>query len=547
MSWNIWEMATCLRVLDVTKFGAKPDVAGGGDGIQDAIDYAIANQTDKSWAIWVPPGDWKLTKPLILARSGDFIRVHMIGVPSSYASLGSQIIFDSLSLPVLIVQGARACTFEGLSFKGGNDIRGKFKPPYDMLVGDDSVFLKPGARDNPYSPQAVVQIDPFMPEYPDNDIANAYPSLEGYYGGSELPEPTGSSAITFRNCYFEAGVVGVGVSTPGPGQVGHDLVQNAENFAFENCSWVGCREAFVSGQSQSRGLNLHNPRIAFCRIAIDSSQYGLGGNPGNAPRLTGAPNIGICKYLFNVVTSWQVFTCENLYCEATMSIGFISRGIASLFGENLTMQSEEGASSLPLPTTLANTSLTIGEESAPLFFVSSGQVNFQVPCEVSGTQSLRVRTTTDEATLESQLMELEVSDLAPGMFTWPDGETAIALDFGPDGKSFFILDPSKPEAFASPGDFLVFYLSGLGQTIPTTQTNAPAQVPLPDLAQPPTISIGGKELPVLYGGWTPGFVGLYQINVQLSDDILTGVAVPVVVSAGGESSQTTAIPIGPGN
>ena len=93
----------------------------------------------------------------------------------------------------------------------------------------------------------------------------------------------------------------------------------------------------------------------------------------------------------------------------------------------------------------------------------------------------------------------------------------------------------------------MFYLSGLGQTIPTTQTNAPAQVPLPDLAQPPTISIGGKELPVLYGGWTPGFVGLYQINVQLSDDILTGVAVPVVVSAGGESSQTTAIPIGPGN
>ena len=329
MSWNIWEMATCLRVLDVTKFGAKPDVAGGGDGIQDAIDYAIANQTDKSWAIWVPPGDWKLTKPLILARSGDFIRVHMIGVPSSYASLGSQIIFDSLLLPVLIVQGARACTFEGLSFKGGNDIRGKFKPPYDMLVGDDSVFLKPGARDNPYSPQAVVQIDPFMPEYPDNDIANAYPSLEGYYGGSELPEPTGNSAITFRNCYFEAGVVGVGVSTPGPGQVGHDLVQNAENFAFENCSWVGCREAFVSGQSQSRGLNLHNPRIAFCRIAIDSSQYGLGGNPGNAPRLTGAPNIGICKYLFNVVTSWQVFTCENLYCEATMSIGFISHGFST--------------------------------------------------------------------------------------------------------------------------------------------------------------------------------------------------------------------------
>ena len=56
-------------------------------------------------------------------------------------------------------------------------------------------------------------------------------------------------------------------------------------------------------------------------------------------------------------------------------------------------------------------------------------------------------------------------------------------------------------------------------------------------------TVGGKELPVLYGGLTPGFIGLYQINVQLSGDILIGDAVPVVVSAGGQSSQTAMIPI----
>ena len=175
-------------------------------------------------------------------------------------------------------------------------------------------------------------------------------------------------------------------------------------------------------------------------------------------------------------------------------------------------------------------------------------MNFQMPCEVSGTQSLQVKTTVDDVELQSQLLELEISDVAPGMFTWPDGQTAIAQDFGPDGKSFFILDSRKPEAFASPGDFLVFYLSGLGQTIPATLTNSPAQASgLPDLANAPSISIGGKELPVLYGGLTPGFVGLYQINVPLADDILTGVAVPVVVTAGGESSQTAVVPIGSGN
>ena len=99
----------------------------------------------------------------------------------------------------------------------------------------------------------------------------------------------------------------------------------------------------------------------------------------------------------------------------------------------------------------------------------------------------------------------------------------------------------------TPGDFLVFYLSGLGQTIPATLINTPAEVPLPDLMQPPTISIGGKELPVLYGGLTPGFIGLYQINVQLPEDVMVGDAVPVVVSAGGQSSQTAAIPIRSGS
>ena len=125
-------------------------------------------------------------------------------------------------------------------------------------------------------------------------------------------------------------------------------------------------------------------------------------------------------------------------------------GIASLFGANLTMQSAESASDLPLPTKLASTSVTLDGVAAPLFFVSSGQVNFQVPCEITGVQSLQVKTTADEAELDSELLELGVSEVAPGLFTWPDGETAIAQDFGSDGKSFFVLDPSKPEAFAAP-------------------------------------------------------------------------------------------------
>ena len=208
--------------------------------------------------------------------------------------------------------------------------------------------------------------------------------------------------------------------------------------------------------------------------------------------------------------------------------------IGSAFGENLTLQAQEIAGTVPLPTRLANSSLMIDGVEAPLFFVGSGQVNFQVPCEVTAGEH-RAETevsTMDGIKLRSQPVTVDISETAPSLFAWPDGQTAIVQDFGSDGKSFFVLDPDNPERFAAPGDFLVFYLSGLGQTIPATLSNTPVEAPLPELIQSAAITVGGMELPVLYGGLTPGFIGLYQINTQLPDDVAIGDAVPVVVSAG---------------
>ena len=91
----------------------------------------------------------------------------------------------------------------------------------------------------------------------------------------------------------------------------------------------------------------------------------------------------------------------------------------------------------------------------------------------------------------------------------------------------------------------MFYLSGLGQTDPETATNTALAVgaPLPELLVQPTMTIGGGDVPILYAGLTPGLVGLYQINVQLPDEVMTGDAVPVVVTSAGRSSNQTSIPI----
>src|SRR5579871_4360313 len=63
-------------------------------------------------------------------------------------------------------------------------------------------------------------------------------------------------------------------------------------------------------------------------------------------------------------------------------------GIASTFGTNLAPDTMV-ASSIPLPTSLLGASVSLTTSAgksinAPLFFVSPGQINFQLPWEVAG-------------------------------------------------------------------------------------------------------------------------------------------------------------------
>src|SRR6266568_1106445 len=52
--------------------------------------------------------------------------------------------------------------------------------------------------------------------------------------------------------------------------------------------------------------------------------------------------------------------------------------IATILGQNLA-PSEASATETPLPTSLAGTSVTVGGILAPLFYVSPGRIEFQVP------------------------------------------------------------------------------------------------------------------------------------------------------------------------
>src|SRR5689334_24531293 len=96
--------------------------------------------------------------------------------------------------------------------------------------------------------------------------------------------------------------------------------------------------------------------------------------------------------------------------------------IASLFGSDLAAAVQ--AAAVPLPKTLGDTdAVTIGLAAAPLFFVSGGQINLQIPFEAQpGTWDFAVT----RAGRTSASRAVTIVPASPGIFIVdPSGQGAI--------------------------------------------------------------------------------------------------------------------------
>ena len=57
--------------------------------------------------------------------------------------------------------------------------------------------------------------------------------------------------------------------------------------------------------------------------------------------------------------------------------------IAALFGDQLTYGDPQQASSLPLQTSLGGTQVLVNGQPAPVYYVSPGQINFEIPIDAA--------------------------------------------------------------------------------------------------------------------------------------------------------------------
>ncbi|PWU06901.1 MAG: peptidase S8 [Terriglobia bacterium] len=179
----------------------------------------------------------------------------------------------------------------------------------------------------------------------------------------------------------------------------------------------------------------------------------------------------------------------------------------------------------PLPFALAGVSATVNGVSAPLYAVSPGQINLQIPYETGiGPAVLAINNNGKVA-----FSTLQVGVAAPGI----DG---LVID-----------NTTGQRGQARAGDALTLFFTGAGDLTPSLATGAapPTGTPtrnLPRPRLPVSITIGGVPATITSVGNPSGMVGLMQLNCTVPAAVTPG-AQPVVVTVGDAASDPVNITI----
>lgn len=197
-------------------------------------------------------------------------------------------------------------------------------------------------------------------------------------------------------------------------------------------------------------------------------------------------------------------------------VGLADESIVTAFGNGLATTTEI-AQTVPLPTTLAGTTVTIkdstGKETlAPLFFVSPTQVNYQIPKNTPpGFASVTIRNVQGQTATE----HTQILTIAPGVFSANASGTGVpaaaALRIKANGSQTYEpvarFDAGQNRFVPVPIDlsnasdrvFLVLFATGVRHT---NVENVGAD-------------IGELRVMAAYAGPQPDFTGLDQVNLPL--------------------------------
>lgn len=203
---------------------------------------------------------------------------------------------------------------------------------------------------------------------------------------------------------------------------------------------------------------------------------------------------------------------SDILNAASFSSRLGAGGIISLFGAGL-----------PLAAS-SNSSVELDGIALPIFFSNGFQLNSGVPSDaLPGQHSLRIRSPFGDVTVP-----IDLGEVAPGLFLLDARRSAAVLN--QDGTINSALNP------AVRGQAMVIFATGLGAV--TRQSNG-----LSTTTRPVTVILDGRELNPFFSGLTPGYIGLYQINVSIPATVPPGLDQTLLLRIGGLDSNAGIIAV----
>jgi uncharacterized protein (TIGR03437 family) len=267
------------------------------------------------------------------------------------------------------------------------------------------------------------------------------------------------------------------------------------------CDALGCAPAASEWLSPSSWDSPATPAKVFAELAVIVNWGGF------------VDPTGACSFPSPALSAVSAasFSGPNLAPES----------IATVFGNQLA-PATAGAATVPLPTSLGGIALWVVDRTgaarpAPLFYVSPGQVNFQVP---AGTTAGPARLALYSGDVLRSTGSAQIEAVTPSLFSAnASGKgVAAALAVRVAASGAITYEPvfecgstpgscvPRPLDFGPPGETMYLLLFGTG----IRHRSALSGV---------GVLIGGEDARVEYAGSQGQFVGLDQVNVRLPREL----------------------------
>ena len=243
------------------------------------------------------------------------------------------------------------------------------------------------------------------------------------------------------------------------------------------------------------------------------------------------------SFTIDVVGRDPVFQTASVANAATFLAGVVPGSLASIFGVGLS-EGVVGTVQAGGATTFAGTTVRFGGIAAPLLSLTNQndveQINLQVPFEIPAGQTTTVEVDNNDTALSVQ--GVPVFSSQAGIFEVPVGGGATVSSVI-RVADFSLITPANP---AAKGEAVALFFTGGGNVTPPVGTGVLGPADPSVMVLPVEVEVDGRPATVLFSGYAPGFLGLFQTNLLIPEDAECGTR-SLLARVGGVASPPSTI------